>query len=428
MTTATRTLRALASLSVLAGLLLGAGCHPTIPSDLPPLGDDDDDDGPVEIYAEDKEGRTPALAFARMEAELYVPLSQLDPMFLRGVSDPDLLWTLFELAQEARWLDRPVEVQVGLVAGWMEESPLCFQAQVFDRIGAEIFETDRVEPRDGGTYSAVDLMLVSPDPVCGLQHLDTLDPGVLVDALFPPMLPDDEAGATKEGGCCAILAVAHSLVRNMGGIVTEDDATTTNADGTQEWDPDFLRRVWEASGDTDNNRGLSDAEGHAAHEADWNDAWRVDNVVDDEEIYDGDDVDCDDLEEIADALIRERRTNNDMTMRIQGHDGDPDEGWGHRVPIESVSFTEGPPCSIEITITRTSRQDGAANDFRGIPFQPGTATYTVTTNGSGDTTVTNTEFPGSTITSLSWDSFDESATSSSVTPTTQGNPGSALTD
>ncbi len=226
---------------------------------------------------------------------------------------------------------------------------------------------------------------------------------------FYTKVQDMKGKTGPTGGCCAILAAAHSLVRKMGGLVNKDDVTTGEK-GSEVWDPDFLKKVWDESDDDDHpngNRGLSDGEGEAAHEGNYNDDWKAEQVDDDYELFDDDKVDCNDLKARYEYMSGRLETNDDLTMRIRGKDGKKGDEWGHRVFVESVTWTDGPPCCMEITVIKTSVQDGAANDFSGIPFNPGTATYKICTDSKGNTTVTNTEFPNSTITKLSFDSFDE---------------------
>ena len=177
-------------------------------------------------------------------------------------------------------------------------------------------------------------------------------------------------------------------------------------------------------------RPLTDDEGENAHGADWNMSWKTDQVDDDADLYreEGEDLSCDDIKTRCDYLMERLETNDDITMRIRGRTGKGSDAWGHRVPVESAAFSEGPPCCCEITITKTSIQDGSANDFENIPFSPGTATYSICRSESGATTVTNTEFPGSVITWLAFDSFDEEPRRDGVQSNDPGKPGSALTE
>lgn len=275
-----------------------------------------------------------------------------------------------------------------------------------------------ITPADDGFYSADTLLIIN--------HESTEDNIYRFTSIDPTQISVEKGSKTPSGGCCSILAVAHSLVRKMGGIVTTESAV----DGSN-WDPCFLWQVWAATGDGDypnGGRGLTDGQAETGHEADWNDAWSVRQIDDDSPLFDeGDELTCAQLKERCEKLEgRVENTNDDVTMRIRGKEGKKGDEWGHRVPVESVTYTAGPPCTCEITITRTSVQDPGNNIFEGIPFDPGTATYTITAGSGTATTVSNTEFATSKITFLAFDSFDEEPKNGSVSPTDQGNKGTAF--
>jgi len=350
---------------------------------------------------------------------LDLPLELLNPTMVVGSSDPELLNELIAAAQQAPLGDYSFSVFLGLNKG---EGALTFQLDTANPNYLELlgYPEFGITADSDGIYSADTLLIIDHE-----SREDNIYRWLSLD----PIQILDEKGKDPTGGCCSILAVAHSLVRKMGGIVTQASAVN----GTF-WDPCFLWRVWAASGDgdyPDGGRGLSDGEGEDGHTANWNDAWRVRQIDDNEPLFDeDDDLTCEELEKRCKKLeARVEDTNDDVTMRLRGKDGKKGDEWGHRVPVESVTYTAGPPCKCDITITQTSVQDPGNNSFEGIPFNPGTATYTITASDSGaDTTVSNTEFPTSTITKMEFDSFDEEPRNSNVRSTDQGNKGTAFTD
>ena len=93
-------------------------------------------------------------------------------------------------------------------------------------------------------------------------------------------------------------------------------------------------------------------------------------------------------------------------MHIRGRTGE--DRWGHSVLINDVSWVQNDDgsCSMEIECVNTGRQD-PNRDFEGIPYDPGTDTYRITTDADGNTTVTSSVFTGSEISRLVYDSFDE---------------------
>jgi len=377
---------------------------------------------PLQLVSE-KQGETVAISLQppAVRALLDIPLRQVSPEMVRRVTDSSLWESLRSAAQQAGEGEFSFEVFLGLVPGLSDDSELTIWFEPSMPEVQTLLASDGVEPDPNGVYSVVDLMFINNQQTCNIYRYPNVSAEVI----------SEHKGSKPTGGCCAILATAHSLVRKMGGIVRKSDATIDkNGDGKpDEWDPDFLKKIRRASGDTDSDRGLTDSQAEKAHKADWNTAWKVQQIDDDVELYDGVNLSCDEIKKRCNKLIQRLRTNDDISMRIRGKDGKTAAEWGHRVVVEKASFSDGPPCCCAITITQTSvTEPSGRTDYVGIPFDPGTATYRICTDPDGKTTVTNTEFPGSIITHLAFDSFDEEPKRPDVRSQDQGNPGSALRD
>ncbi len=354
-----------------------------------------------------------------LQPQIDLPLDLVDPLMLLNTSDPILMDSLLTASLNAPLGPHPFDVFLGLIPGLIPEGQLQIEFDVSHPLYFELLDFPNLPAAPDGLYTGVGMTFISANP----EFDNIFSFNTIVSSMI-----DTHKTVADSGGCCSTLAIAHSLVRKMGGIVTEDDATIdTDGDGDpDEWDPDFLKKVREATGDDDDCRGLSDGEAEDGHEADWNESWGVNQIDDNEPLHDDDGGDCDDLKERCENLIKRLETNDDITMRVFGKDGKKGDEWGHLAPVESASYSNGPPCKCEITITRTSRQEPNGRvDYKDIPYNPGTATYTITSDGT-DTSVSNTEFPSSTINLLEFDSFDEHAKNSGVQATDQGEPGSAL--
>ncbi len=374
---------------------------------------------------EEKAGEVTILPSIAMDLPtLDLAISLILPEMVSDVSDPALWEGLAAAAQRAEVGEYPFSVYLGLAPGRLESAETGEPAMTitFDTEHpnyVELLSTPTVVAAADGIYSVLSLLFIDQMENCSIVRTPEVSAEIV----------EEHKEKSLKGGCCAILAVAHSLVRKMGVIVRPEDGTKDNdSDGQpDEWDPDFLKKIRRASGDNDDGKGLTDEQVKKAHEADWNDSWKVSQVDDDVELYDGKNLTCPILKQRCDKLSDRLRTNDDLTMRIRGKDGKKGDEWGHRVPVEAASYTAGPPCCCSIEIVRTSRQEPSGQpDFTGIPYNPGKATYKICTDAAGNTAVTNTEFPSSTILKLLYDSFDEEAKSSDVKETDQGRPGSAL--
>ena len=336
------------------------------------------------------------------QSDLTIPITMILPEYILEVSNPYLWEALYQNSMEAAFSAYPITILIGLTID-MSESELMIQ---FDMENPNVYELlsgidFNPETNPSGMYYGVSMTFIEPfdlgSPEGNIYMFEELNPQTIVD----------HKSSKDKGGCCAILAVAHSLVRRMGGLVDKDDAVEKK-NGKEYWKPEFLKKVWKESGDTDGNRGLTDEEAEDAHKADWHDDWEAEQIDDDEELVDDDNVDCKELKKRYEALKKRLETNDDITMRIRGKDGKKGDEWGHRVLINGVTWHEGPDgCSMEIDCVNTGIQDPNDHDFENIPFNPGSDKYKISTDKSGKTTTTSSAFKGSTIKSLSYDSFDE---------------------
>ena len=177
-------------------------------------------------------------------------------------------------------------------------------------------------------------------------------------------VPAEVSLTGKKGGICATLAIAHSLVDELGVVSTEWEGVI---DGTS-WHPDFLKAIAEA-GDQDDgaNRSFADSETDQAHTAPWNEGYTIVEKSDgwEEAPSDGD---TDDLEDWCKELIRLKHSHeDDCLLRFYGKSG-------HLMKINNVSYADG-VCTINTV--NTGRQDSNANDFRNVPRAPGSQTWAV---------------------------------------------------
>lgn len=217
---------------------------------------------------------------------------------------------------------------------------------------------------------------------------------------------------TYQGGCCATLSVAHSLVRRLRKLVNladvTDSVTVKRWWGPHReacWKPDFLKKIYENSGDTDGDRSLYSDQMATAHTADYNDKWVCEQFVDGEILYNDElFIDCDELNNRWNKLRYYLMLKNDVIMSIDGIDRSTGKKFGHAVYVEDVIWKAAPDCAIHIDIIPTSIQDPDC-DFKKIPFNPGKRRYTISNANLEFTWVINDEFPGWKVTSLTYDAF-----------------------
>lgn len=272
-----------------------------------------------------------------------------------------------------------------------------------------------------GFYELVNLLMVDTEGDQNLYDLQTVDTEAVKKG-------------TQKGGICATLAIAHSLV-HRNHIIPEDgrgewDETSETSDGKTVWNPDFLKKIYEASGDSDGSRGLSDSEMEEAHTADWSSDWDMDKSKDMTTVETpGNKPSASELsewckelkkfmeEERDDCILRTRGT-----MTYKDLDGTTKtKRVGHAMTINSVEEKDG-KCVIKVV--DTSKQD-PKKDWEDVPYNPGDQEWTVGTDGSS---ISNNNPWG---TSIVWDEiaffcFDEDPKRDDVKPTDRGTPGTAL--
>jgi hypothetical protein len=339
---------------------------------------------------------------------LDLPLYRMRPEMIIESTNPGLLITLMDLARTAADEGpRAFKTYIGLNTEPYPHGEMI--SLVFDPNNPEVMQMIEESQYDIASnpdlkFYAVNMVLVDkfvPDSPEGNK--------IRVNNVSPEVI-ENHSRDTVSGGCCAILAVAHSLVRRMGRIVPKDSALEKHANGKYYWKPEFLKKIWKNSGDKDNHRGLYDNEAEAAHSADYNSEKGQEQIDDDKPLFNKDaNTPCSALKDRYNALKARLDANNDVTMRIQGYDGsNPDSNhWGHRVMVSDVKWVQGPPCSMKIIVVKTSVQDSTGkHDFKNIPYEPGTATYEIKTDKDGKTTVTQNEFDNSEhVTGLQYDTF-----------------------
>jgi len=335
-----------------------------------------------------------------------INVNRLMPGFILESSNPNLINEIIMMGREAVAPPNPIDVFIGFTDAVITSPDAVFVS--FDKNNPDVLEMFELLKYDISNnpdlnFYAVNMMFVEP--------FDPLSPEgnkIRVPAVDYQSIVDYKSDTTT-GGCCAVLAVAHSLVRKMGRIVPKD-SVVKKKDGKEYWDPEFLKKIWKNSGDDDNSRGLTDEEAEKAHSADYSSTRKQTQIDDDKQLYDNDAVSCDKLKARYEELKKRLDANNDVTMRIAGYDGEKSEGkdWGHRVMVTGVTWNEGPPCSMEIKVLKTSVQEprGQKKNFENIPFEPNEGTYKIETGSDGKTKVTQTEFNNSeTVTKLSYDTF-----------------------
>ena len=292
---------------------------------------------------------------------------------------------------------------VGVKSGWDDEA-LSFRLDLRNpAAGAVLSGVDPADHNPDGEYTIVDLLVIDyEDPICSMMWYD---------APTAATIEHHQGGrADLKGGMCAVLTVAHSLYRSMGQIVPAETATTTT-DGTTTWDPDFLRGIYNNSGDTDGNRGLSSDEFVQAHTGNYSEDWSIRAVQSNVSLYRSESLTCEQIQErCTDLKTTIDDSNDDFAMGWQGtYKG---RSVGHMVPVTGASYTAGPPCCCEIATiqTRVQEPEGAAM-WTGVPVEPGTATYSVC-RVDDQTVIRQTEFSPRqpnrfVITDLYWFQFDE---------------------
>jgi hypothetical protein len=247
-------------------------------------------------------------------------------------------------------------------------------------------------------------------------------------------VPEPDIGAlkvkAKQGGICASLAVAHSLLRRQvvrrewEGVVVKKKVGERER---LEWNPEFLKRVYRASGDADNNREITSDQTRRAHTASWNTLWRFRESAPREKIISpGDKPSRGELRAWCNKLKRYLEDkNDDCFINTRGAETTIQNGAtitkaiGHLLPVTKIQWSSG-RCKIDAI--DTGIQDEGVT-FASVPFDPGQETWEVTT---ADVRVADWG-------SIVWNEcalwcFDEEPTRSGVKETDKGEPGMEFRD
>ncbi len=355
-------------------------------------------------------------AIGARQAQLDVPVSAVTAQMLTKVSDPKLWGDIQKHAAAAAKAGR--KVYLGLYRAEPKTAALVLTfdpkaAGVAQLLGSHFAKFD---PKNT-TYSVVDFAISTPRKAKGMlgnvwRQRAVNKPQLLAPAKKDPKPPAD--ATTYEEGCCGILTTIHSLVFRMGKKINRADVTEqydADGDGKSDglaWKPSALKAVWDASGDSDGERGMYDSEIASAHGYNPGGAAAAKSTIDGlADIFDGkgDNVqspgDCATLRKVADDINARLKKDEDLYLSIEGTNSDGD--WGHAAPILSATYTAGPPCLLKIEVVRTSVQD-PAGDFKDIPANPGSASYNLWSANGVTGCITN-DFPGWSVTKLRYDAF-----------------------
>ncbi len=187
------------------------------------------------------------------------------------------------------------------------------------------------------------------DPGCAVTGIDAGDASG----------DDGEPRDGMPGGICATLAITHSLVYKLSVVKENWDGVLDGSD----WDADFLKAVYRATGDDDGNRDINTDEVDEAHEADWNKKWEVEKSKD--WTKKPEDGNCDDLRAWCEEFKRYREHHgHDCILRTRRPTS------GHQMTVNTVNWNAA-SCRCVIETVNTGQQDGAAADFKGVPKDPG---------------------------------------------------------
>ncbi|MEM7101862.1 MAG: hypothetical protein AAF502_01950 [Bacteroidota bacterium] len=348
-----------------------------------------------------------------LDAELLQALTYLNP--------ENYLEELIGSIEYAEEIGNPVVVYLGL-------QPL----SIADDMTGPLFQFDhmissRLErsfapfPQDGA-YVLQNLLVATTAGENNLINLNSI-------------VPNEVAKKAEKGGICATLAIAHSLV-GKHGIIPKDgrgnwpDITETRND-TVFWKSDFLKKIYDASGDNDGSRGLSDDEVDKAHTSDWNGNWLVHRSKNMTEIMKPSDKPsaselkewCKKLKEFNDekkddCLLRARGT---LTYKDKETGETKTKRVGHMMTITKVEEVNG---KCKITVVNTGVQD-RNNDWENVPFDPKEQEWEISTT---DAKITKNNGWGN---SIVWDDiacvcYDEDPKRDGVTSTDLGEPGEAI--
>ncbi|MCC7534701.1 MAG: hypothetical protein IT379_00730 [Deltaproteobacteria bacterium] len=246
---------------------------------------------------------------------------------------------------------------------------------------AGAFEGQEFSPAPDGVYTIRSFAVSSAD--CGRTGLvPTLESEPTSAEPSPDGEPISVAGTEAgtradptglQGGICAPLSVAHSLVNVLGvvdpawGGVTVDWLSGGARVSGLWWHPGFLKQVVRVGDQGTGNRSLSDDETTQAHTADWSSDYEVyvsharDEVTRDDQI---------ERQRWCLDLALRKASGDDCVLRLENDDD------AHLMSIRDVTWN---PVSgnCDIVTDDTGKQDSERNDFLFVPASPGEQTWSV---------------------------------------------------
>ncbi|MEO1437509.1 MAG: hypothetical protein AAFV80_18345, partial [Bacteroidota bacterium] len=372
------------------------------------------------MYTETNKGAPFLYDFNQIDPIVYTPFTVELMELMLFYTPEEYLFQLFDAIDFAAQNGNEVLVFLGLLP--IDDFNAALNPAIhFAPQAANILARDYAPFQKNGFYEVTNLLMIDTEGDQNLFDLQSIDAEAVKKA-------------SQKGGICATLAIAHSLVhRNQ--IIPEDGRgtwpeTSETENGKQSWNPDFLKKVYEATGDEDGHRGLTDDQMEEGHTADWSSDWEVKKSKDMTNVATpGTNPTASQLQ----AWCREMKKfieqeQDDCILRVRGTLTYKDENGdtktrrvGHAMTINSVEEKNG---NCVIKVVDTAKQD-PNKDWEDVPYNPGDQEWTIGTNG---TSISRNNHWG---TSIVWDEiayfcFDEDPKRNDVQGTDRGTPGTAL--
>jgi hypothetical protein len=239
---------------------------------------------------------------------------------------------------------------VAMLPGFTEGAPSVF---LDAEVAAELLADQPITPDREGAYTVVSG--AASDESCGTMEI---------------ALEATPNGLS--GGICATLSIAHSLAFRLGVVPIGWDGVLSG----DNWEADYLKAIYEASGDADAQRGLTREQISRAHTADWNSGYTITQSLDWTERPAG--GKCDVLEDWCNDIIEKQDERDDCILVVRG--GSLSRPRGHAMPIQTASW-DANACHCVFQTANTGTQDSAAHDFARVSRAPGNQTWEVPAHG-----------------------------------------------